>query len=336
MDQGFRTAAQISTYPMDFPHAGHLLAHQLRVWAPMVERIVLTIDVHRSRSGRYRGTDFDRNLAGLRDLARGFRETVAGFEAIEVDNDPAARREVAQWFFGRDDMPLKAWDGGPFYAYFYGLFHARARYVVHFDGDMLFGGGSRSWMEDAIRALEADPQALLANPYPGPPRADGVAYGQDAGTVLSFRLDGNPALAVDHASTRIFLADMQRLRALGPLPMTAPDFGQRQKARLLGNPPDVIEAEELLSRVMRDRGLHRIDMLGAAPGLWSLHPPYRGPNFYAGLPGLVAAVESGQVPDDQRGHYDVRDSMIDWSAERARTRRHRRLWRMLAERLGAR
>ncbi len=334
MNVPYRVAAQINMYPMDFPHVAHLLAHQIRVWAPMVDRILVTIDTHRSRSGRYRGNNFDAYLASLRTLIADFQRDVPKLDAIEVDYAPAARREVAQAFFGRDDIPVKAWDGGPFYAYFYGMYHTRARYIAHMDGDMLFGGGSRTWVEDAIRYMEQDPKALLTSPFPGPPRADGAIYGHGQPEPARLSVEGNPAYRFQHASTRIFMLDMDRLRdTMGVLPLTPPTALGRVKAHLLGNPPEVREAEVLLGMALRQHGLYRVDMLGGGDGLWSLHPPYRGANFYAELPRLIAAVESGDVPAAQRGHYDVDDSMIDWSSERARTRRHKRLLRLLGDRL---
>ncbi|AOZ05368.1 glycosyltransferase family 2 protein [Cupriavidus malaysiensis] len=335
MTYRYRTAAQISTYPLDYPHAAHLLAHQIRVWAPMVERVVVTIDTYRSRSGRYRGNRYDENLRALRELALSLRGAGRQVDVIEVDYSPEARREVARAFFGQDDMPAKAWDGGPFYAYFYGLHHAEARYVAHFDGDMLFGGGSRTWMDDAIRCMEADPDVLLTGPFPGPPRPDFAVFGHGDTPPRREQVAGNAAYRFQFVSTRIFMMDMARLRErVGTLPLYRPNARSRLKSILLGNPPDVIEAERLLGRILRERGLYRVDMLGAAPGLWSLHPPYRGPNFYGGLPRLVEAVESGHVPAEQRGHYDVHDSLVDWSSERLRTRRHKRLLRLLKDRLG--
>ena len=39
---------------------------------------------------------------------------------------------------------------------------------------------------------------------------------------------------------------------------------------------------------------------------------------------VVPLIEEGRVPEEQRGRYDVHDSMIDWSEQRrANTRRHR-------------
>lgn len=335
MQTACRVAAQINIYPMDFRHVKHLLEHHIRVWGPMVERIVVTLDIHRSASGRYRGTNFETYLVELRKLLAQFAGRHPQLSTVEVDYSDAARREVAQAFFGRDDIPVKAWDGGPFYAYFFGLLHANARYVVHFDGDMLFGGGSRTWVDEAIAVMEADHDVVLVNPLPGPPRTDGKVLGQDgAAGFAPVQLPGGPAFRFHHVSTRIFMIDLQRLRErLGVLPLLAPGFVSRCKSRLLGNPPDAREAEVILSMVFEQHRLWRIDMLGQAPGLWSLHPPYRGEEFYRRLPEFIAAVESGDVPDAQRGHYDMNDSMIDWSAQRAATRRHKRYWRFIKDRL---
>jgi hypothetical protein len=107
------------------------------------------------------------------------------------------------------------------------------------------------------------------------------------------------------------------------------------KARLLGNPPDAREAEVLLSHTMQRLNLYRIDLLGSAPGLWSLHPPYRSEEFYQRLPELVAAVETGNVPDGQRGHYDLNDSMVDWSQARAANHWHRRYLKIISHRLAS-
>lgn len=114
MGYPYRVAAQISMYPMDYPHAALLLPHQIRVWAPMVDRIVVTIDTHRSRTGRYRGNHFEEYRDKLLALARELQRDTPQLEVIEVDYSDRARHDVAQSFFGLDDIPVKAWDGGPF------------------------------------------------------------------------------------------------------------------------------------------------------------------------------------------------------------------------------
>ena len=106
---------------------------------------------------------------------------------------------------------------------------------------------------------------------------------------------------------------------------------QKLKAIFLGNPSEVIAAEDLLTKTLQRFGLCRIDMLGSPPGMWSLHPPYRSEEFYRRLPEIIRAVETGGVPEGQRGHYDLNDSIIDWTSARAALQRHRRYMRMIRE-----
>jgi len=329
-------AAQISTYPGDVMHLEVLLPHQIRVWGPMVDRIVVTIDTHQSRSGRYRGNNFNQSLDRLRRMIEAAGRDCPQLQVADVDYSAAMRRTVARYFFGIDDIPIKAWDGGPFYSYFFGLYVADAQYVMHFDGDMLFGGGSRTWMRDAIACMEARPDVLVTAPFPGPPRSDGEILGHSPQGGFAHRREAMDFLAYRHmhVSTRAFMIDLNRFKnVLGVLPILPPSPAKRLKAALLGNPPDAREAEVVLSETMQQNGLYRIDLVGQAPGLWSLHPPYRSEEFYRRLPELVNAVETSRVPDGQRGHYDVNDSMIDWTQARAANHWHRRYLRMLRQRL---
>ena len=91
------------------------------------------------------------------------------------------------------------------------------------------------------------------------------------------------------------------------------------------------EADEMLDLGFRD-DLEFI--LGAAPGMWSLHPPYRCADFYQKLPELVRRVEAGDLPTAQLGLHDVGDSLVDWSEAHARMAR-RRWWHRLAARFRA-
>ena len=56
-----RTALQINMHPLDARHVAYTLEHQLGVWSGQVDRISLTVDSKRSRSGRYRGSDYEEN-----------------------------------------------------------------------------------------------------------------------------------------------------------------------------------------------------------------------------------------------------------------------------------
>jgi hypothetical protein len=83
---------------------------------------------------------------------------------------------------------------------------------------------------------------------------------------------------------------------------------------------------------MQQHGLSRLEFLGQAPGMWSLHPPYRSSNFYDNLPNLIQRIESGDIPEAQRGVHDVNDSLIDWSSAVAALKQNR-WWKRLGQRL---
>jgi hypothetical protein len=89
---------------------------------------------------------------------------------------------------------------------------------------------------------------------------------------------------------------------------------------LKGNPV-VAMPEQFLTMAMRQHNLIRVDQLGSEPGIWSLHPAYRSPAFYEALPEIIRRVETGDVPQAQRGHYDIVDALFDFSEQRAKNAR---------------
>jgi hypothetical protein len=50
--------------------------------------------------------------------------------------------------------------------------------------------------------------------------------------------------------------------------------------------------------------------------MWVVHPAFRSEHFYAELPDLIRRIEAGDVPDEQRGDFELNDSMVDWSSAR--------------------
>ena len=333
--------AQLNIHPNDIALVPHLLPHQIRQWSPLVDRIHVTLDTHGSVAGHYRADGMAEKLVAMRHLLARIADGEPKLVIDEVDTSPEARHEIARTFFDRDDVPLKAWHGGPFYAYLYGLHRARADAIVHFDGDMLFGGASPTWLDEALAVLHSTPDTLFVGPLPGPPREDGavLGHGEHWRGVRHGSVDGLgfPAHRFDTVSTRIMVVSptLMRERLGGPIPWRAPNLRRRVHARLLGNPPDTLNLERSLSVTMRERGLGRIDMLGTSAGMWSLHPPYRSPEFIARLPEFVERVEAGTVPDGQRGRYDLGEPWIDWSAARAAKSRPRR-WQRHARHVGER
>ncbi|MBL9216329.1 MAG: hypothetical protein JNG83_12700 [Opitutaceae bacterium] len=313
---------QISLAPSDLRHASVLLPHQVRAWAGQVAEVLLTIDFHRS-AGRF-AAGWEEGKAGITALAA----SIPGARVVPVDYAPAARARVGAAFFGGAPVPTKDFRGGPFYSYFFGLAAAAHDHVLHADSDMFFGGDSRTWIGEALTHLAAHPEVLFAAPLSGPPRPDGRLL----------HLPGLPEPGTPHAfrfadmSTRVFLCRRSRLQAaVGPLrPRRPPGLRRALLALLDGNPAQDLP-EHLLSDAMRARGLVRREFLGAPPGRFTLHPPYRTADFYARLPELVRRVETGDLPPDQLGDHDLNSSLVDWSEAEAALRRNR-WWRRLLRR----
>jgi len=314
---------QISLAPSDWRHAQVLLEHQVRAWRGQVAEILLTVDFHRS-SGRF-SANWAEGESNILPLAR----SITGARVVPVDYGAASQARVAGEFFGGRPVPTKDFRGGPYYSYFFGLAEAQHDHVLHADSDMFFGGGSKTWLAEAVTHMQRHPEILLSAPLPGPPRADGrlltLAATREPDAPLAYLSDG--------MSSRLFLMSRTRFRtAIGALHARRPPALKNSLIALLeGNPPRDLP-EHLFTDAMRTHGLLRREFLGEAPGMWSLHPPYRGADFYRKLPELVGRIESNDMPDGQRGCHDLNASMVDWSEGEAALR-HNRLWRRLLLRL---
>lgn len=316
---------QVNLHPLDAPHVAHTLPHQLRVFGPQIGEVVLTVDLHRSQGSRYRIDDYERKLQNLMGTLEQIASADSRVKVIEVDYAEAALRRVAQDFLGQDFIPKKAHNGSPFYAYLFGLHATTGNYAIHLDSDMLFGGGSTTWVSEALEKLAEDPSILACNPLPGPPASDGSLRSQSAQRLAA----PYPAYKFPSVSTRIFLFDKRPvLSGKWRIPLLQPKLSERVQAFINHTPP-CLALEDSLSSMMAAHGLSRVDFLGRSPGLWTLHPVYRSPSFYRDLPRLIERIEAGDIPDAQRGHHDLNDSMVDWSEIRAQLTWQRKIKRRL-------
>ncbi|MGO9902263.1 MAG: hypothetical protein ACLP0J_21800 [Solirubrobacteraceae bacterium] len=313
-----RPTLQINFAPPDLRHVVELLPHQLRVWAGQVSEILFTLDALRPSGGRF-AQDWERNERGMGDLLSRFTSVYRDARVGVVEASGESMRNVSRRFFGTDRIPPKDSRGGPLYSYFYGLNDARNDLVLHMDSDMLFGGCSQTWLAEAVELLHERHDVVFVSPLPGPPRSDSALLGQPYAILDS---EQPHMYRFPTVSTRIFLLDRRRLaERVGPLELAPPLLlRSRIKARI-GGRPSVAMPEQILSRALRSHGLERVDFLGRDPGMWSLHPPFRSETFYRELAALVSRVEAGDVPDEQRGHYDVVDQLLDFSDVRAKMRR---------------
>jgi hypothetical protein len=313
---------QINVAPTDLPHAVHILPHQLRQWADQVDEVIFTYDLHRTTLGGRFGEGWDERNTPMRELLENLCREHPKARVVEVDYAPEKVKEVAEAFVAGPFLPAKDTKGAPIYPYLQGLYAARNDLVFHLDSDVMFGGGSQSWIAEARALLGEHDDVLACSPLPGPPTADGRLLTQSASRFelpsLAFRFSG--------ISTRLFLIDRDRMRKrLLPLRLSGPVRPvSRLKAWAHGNPP-YRAAELMMNDAMRAAALYRVDFLGAAPGMWSLHPPFRSEGFYSELPRLIEQIETGAVPEAQRGDYELNSSMFDWSSA-ARRARLRRIW----------
>lgn len=301
---------QVNMAPIDGRHVGKILPHQLRQFGGQVDEILVVVDLDRPRM-----VDpgvWEAGEQALRGALACCCERDPRIHVIDVDPSPAVARRVADEFFGGEPIPARSWRGGPIYAYFFGLWAARHDYVLHMDADMLYGGGSQSWVAEAVELLRSRSDVLVCSPLPGPPCADGGLVSQD----LPREPLASPAFRADEVSTRVFMTDRRRWsERVGALRVTRPSLRRRLIGRSNGNGP-FASAERSMSVAMLKCGMTRIDFLGSGRGMWSVHPPHRCEHFYERLAELVVRIEMDDVPDVQRGRHDVHDAMVDWSAAR--------------------
>lgn len=326
---------EITVSPVDWRHAEHVLPHQMRQWAGQVDDVQFTLNAQASR-GRYGAADL-RQRGSLEALLADLTAEHPHARTLPVDYSDRAVAAVSEGFYGGRPVPPRNHDGGPFYSYLFGWHAARHDLVLHMDSDMLFGGGSQAWVDEALEVLRTEPEVLCCSPLPGPPTPDGLLperiERQHAAAGSPPRLEQRPwpAYRLSGCSTRLWLFDRRRLvDALGPLPLERPRLRSHLRARLEGHPAYELP-EVTLSRLMQRNGFSRLDLLGSGPGMWSLHPTMRSEHFYQQLPALIGRIERGDVPEAQRGDYDLNDSMIDWTSGRGALRRNT-WWRRLSRR----
>jgi hypothetical protein len=310
---------QINVAPGDYRHAERIVAHQLRQFGAQVDEVLFTYDLHRSRGARGRGYHQGRPI--IDDLLVAWCAGLSRARVEIVDYTPAAVSRVSAKFFGGAPIPKKDFVGAPYYAYFAGLAQARSDFILHLDSDMLIGGGSQSWVTEAVELLARRSDVLLCAPMAGPPTASGEIPTRVAAIGLTTQLYGSapvrepgPSLAhlYRHATTRVFLFNRRRfaesVKVLHSVRLPLLSL-LRQRRRVL--PPPVAPAETTLSRALRDHGLARLDMLGKEPGMWVVHPSLRNERFYDQLDAIVSGIERGDVAEGQRGDFELNQSTVD-------------------------
>jgi hypothetical protein len=291
--------------------------HQLRRLRAELSEVVLAVDLS-PPVGRF-AEDWPRRRRAL----EAWLAEQSQVRVVEIDYGARARTAVRDRLGVSRWLPLRDWRGGPAHAYWHALCAARHDAVMHLDADMLLGGAGQGWVAQSMQLIDAHADVFSVSPLPGPPTADGMLRSQAS------RRDARwpEAHVFDSFSTRVFLLRLSHVRRrLGGIRAEF-DSAHVLAACSRGRLPWVLP-EVAIARAMRARGLCRVDRLGEGAALWSLHPPYRSATLLAALPALIARVESGDVPEAQRGDHDINDALFDWREARAAlaARSRRRRW----------
>lgn len=296
---------QISLSPGDLRHVRVLLPHQLRVWAEQVDEVLLTLDTLPPRGATRFGKDWHDQGPALVRLLNDYSRGRPHVQVAEVDYGAEAAGRLGERFFGGQTVPKKDSRGGPFYSYFYGLAEAEHDHVLHIDSDILFGGGSKHWLAEAQELLTRSDQVFAVNPLGGPPLADMSRWPDPPFEAMQ------GAFCCTSISTRVFLVDRETLETHAfPLALRAPSRLRSRVKAVVNRNPSVAMPEDLLTDAMHAARMMRIDLLGSEPGMWSIHPLFRTEAFHEGLPELIRRIESGDVPDEQRGAFELSDALV--------------------------
>lgn len=310
---------QINLSPGDYKYARLILPHQLKCLADQVEELILTIDTKRSK-GHF-SKNWDENETGLYRYLHEEIEPLYPVKIKPVDYSKGVKAEVAEYFFGSNQIPDKDFRGGPFYAYFFGLFTATNNMVFHLDADIFLGGRSKTWIHEATTFFKQDTKCLFVSPLPGPPHKDDILISQSIKNKIApytYELNG--------MSTRIYMTDKAKLH-LHKLTLRKPPLRGQIKSLFEGN-DNADLPEHMFKNLLEKNGFKRIDFLGEGKGLWSLHPPYHSQLFYDTLPAIITNIETNNLPVNQYGFYDVVNEVCDWTEDEIKLRNNR-WWKKL-------
>jgi hypothetical protein len=224
-----------------------------------VDEVLLSVETLRSPG--FRGAEWDEGRPKLAAVLETMSACHPNLRAMDVDYSEDAHARVSGEFFGSARIPPKDCFGAPFYAYLHGLHHASHQHVLHLDADMLFGGGSQNWIDEAVAAMRARTDVLVCGPLPGPPSAAGSIPApirrrhhrtQRYGSEPIPQSHSTLAYGFTHMSTRVFLIDRRRFAsAIGALKHIR--LRRLTYPRELGHPP-YFPLETVFSRAMHRAG----------------------------------------------------------------------------------
>ncbi len=251
---GHRVTLEILVCPSDVRYAAKTIRHQLRVLGGQVQEVLFAVDVVPPTSGRY-ADGWGDALPALEALIAEVAATHPNVRVVYARGEPAQLERLSDRFFGGRPIPAKCHVGSAFEAYWLAFESPANDHILHVDCDMLFGGGSQTWVAEAVDVLDGDDRVISVKPLSGPPHPDGVLLGQAA---YSRYPHPTTAFRIPTWTTRLAFFDRRRLLdRLTPLPLLAPVLKRSSlKARFKGNPL-VAQPEDILRARALERAMYR-------------------------------------------------------------------------------
>lgn len=348
---------QLNLCAGDLAYAEQTVPALIATHRPDVREVLVIADACRPQStpvlhspSRFPAAPFAERVSQLRAMCACWRSAglVDRVEFLEPDSKRV--RELNRKYCGRSTAWTHDHLGHAFAAYFAGWEHARTRYVLHFDADiLLYQAPGYSWLRAAVASLEANPKLLAASPRIAPPLTEAT------GPMVDLSLPGNgwqPTWRLTREqqgwhsewfSTRCHLMD--RVRLAEQLPLRShrgsvieawSDVLNRSLFPLYDARPWLTDepvrgVRWLADRVARRLAHHIIRPFPLPPEVllnehalqtgceclylgderaWYIHPDTKPAAFVELLPKLLTGAREGIVPATQRGFTGVR--FEDW------------------------
>lgn len=176
------------------------------------------------------------------------------------------------------------------------------RYVLHYDGDMMLHQDKQFlWTDEAMKYLKQNEHAVIATPRTCPPVADetfDLPSVHEGRPIESF----NDYWINDWFSTRCFLMDRERLAKF--LPLIRSGLLVETLLRKYGRKAFPVDPEAILFRSIAPRGGRHIILKSKAA--WLMHPASKPPEYLSILPAIIDSINTGNVPEEQKGHEDIK------------------------------
>lgn len=303
----YKISLQINVSAADLKVCNKLLERQITFWYDELDEIVISIESKKS-FGKF-ARDFDKNKNDLVALIDRYIHTYLKVSRHFIDYSQERKLFLSDLFFGSQWIPDKDYRGCAFYSYLDGLAACKNKYVIHIDSDMLIGGNPNSWLQDAVDLLNSEAKYLVVNPLPGPPSSDFEIKQKYQKKIGKYKFLFNKL------STRIFLIDMEKLLP-NKLALKKVPFSLRNLKWCVKNNYrwGYMALEDLFADMMQKKLLFRVDTLGEndTNTAFTLHPLVKPDHYIKAIPDLLKKIDTDDIPDSQRGYYNINDDFFDF------------------------